>query len=505
MFSCLSGRRICHTIFRFQMKRKLDAISDPLYTRAMSSIQLNPREKQLKGLLLDVASFIDKSSPIPGANGSPEPIVLRWAGGWVRDKLLGRESHDIDTAISTMTGYSFALKMQEFCNVPENRTRHGMTDRDLGNLHKIKKNPEKSKNLETGTASILGLDVDFVNLRKETYADDSRNPAMEFGTAQEDAERRDATVNALFYNLHTGEVEDFVGGLQDMEARLIRTPLEPLQTFTDDPLRVLRLVRFASRLRFAIDPVVEKVMGDKRVLDALRLKISRERVGTEVEKMLKGTLVLAYGILTCCFAKRLTEYLGNHPKDSLALIDRLGLYHTTFTDPTKSDLLRPDISRWETVYACLDYLANRQTPGSLYDVLVGLSEETRYLAWVLAALVPWEQIPDASSQTKKKPPVVTLAAREGIKATNKVCTLVTAAHQNRQAIFDLRDIVREKAESMNDRGEFGMAIQQWESRGGHWRLQVLYAVLFDILTTAKADSDTGTAHPKGNEASMRRY
>lgn len=252
-------------------------------TPATASLVLSPREAQLKGLLLDVAKYIDRS----GQNGD-EPVVLRWAGGWVRDKLLGIASHDIDTAINVMTGEAFSSKIVELCEQSEVAAKHGVSADDIGNLHKIAANPEKSKHLETTTIRLLGFDVDFVNLRKETYTEDSRNPQVEFGTAEEDALRRDATVNALFYNLNTDQVEDFTGGLEDMQAKLIRTPLEPFQTFMDDPLRVLRLIRFASRLEFTIDPDAERVMGDRRVLDALRVKISRERVGVEVEKMLKG-------------------------------------------------------------------------------------------------------------------------------------------------------------------------------------------------------------------------
>lgn len=249
---------------------------------ATTTIDLTPKEAQLKDLLLDAAKFIDESGKIQ------EPVVLRWAGGWVRDKLLGIQSHDIDTAINVMTGEAFALKLCELCEQPDTIKKHGIAESDIGNLHKIARNPEKSKHLETTTIKLFGYDVDFVNLRKETYTEDSRNPQMEFGTAEEDALRRDATINALFYNLNTGKVEDFTTGLIDMKAKLIRTPLDPFQTFMDDPLRVLRLVRFASRLEFTIDPAAEQVMGDRRVLDALRLKISRERVGVEVEKMLKG-------------------------------------------------------------------------------------------------------------------------------------------------------------------------------------------------------------------------
>lgn len=264
------------------MKRKLS----PDAARTMTTLQLDPLEKQLKYLLLDVAAHIDKTE----AKKHGDQVILRWAGGWVRDKLLGRPSHDIDVAINSMTGEVFGNELRRFCEHPENVARHNLQPEDVGRLHKIAKNPEKSKQLETATVKLFGLDVDFVNLRTEKYTEDSRNPQVEFGTAEEDALRRDATVNALFYNIHTGEVEDFVGGVPDMEAGIIRTPMDPFQTFMDDPLRVLRLVRFASRLGFSIAPSTKEYMGDTRVLEALRAKISRERVGTEVEKMLKGKL-----------------------------------------------------------------------------------------------------------------------------------------------------------------------------------------------------------------------
>lgn len=278
------------------MKRKLS----PSNAKMTTTLQLDPKERQLKRLLLDTAAFIDKNnnqslqneavagSRQPGQSTLDEKLILRWAGGWVRDKVLGRPSHDIDVAINIMTGEAFGDALKAFCKVPENIKNHDLQEQDVGNIHHIEKNPEKSKNLATATVKIFGLDVDFVNLRTETYAEDSRNPEMEFGTAEEDARRRDATVNALFYNIHTDEVEDFVGGLEDMEAQIIRTPMDPFQTFMDDPLRVLRLVRFASRLGFTIEPNVKENMGNESVLEALQAKISRERVGVEVEKMLKG-------------------------------------------------------------------------------------------------------------------------------------------------------------------------------------------------------------------------
>lgn len=260
-------------------QRRRVNISSPMAAR----ISLTGEEEKLRNLLLAVARASDASSP-PGT----EPLILRWAGGWVRDKLLGLESDDIDVAINTMTGMEFARRMRDYCDNPEVKRAHSIGDSDIGGLHHVASNPDKSKHLETAMVRMFGLDLDFVNLRKETYTEDSRNPQMEFGTAEEDALRRDATINALFYNLNTDSVEDFTSGVPDMAAKLIRTPLEPLQTFTDDPLRVLRLVRFASRLEFSIDPDTERYMNDEQVLHSLRVKISRERVGIELEKMLKG-------------------------------------------------------------------------------------------------------------------------------------------------------------------------------------------------------------------------
>jgi len=212
-------------------------------------------------------------------------------------------------------------------------TKAGTSDKSkvVGGLHKIQANPEKSKHLETVTTRILGLDIDLVNLRKETYSEDSRNPQMEFGTPEEDALRRDATVNAMFYNLNTQTIEDFTGkGHDDMKAKIIRTPLEPYQTFKDDPLRVLRLIRFASRLGYIIEPSAEESMKDPEIKDALQAKISRERVGVELEKMLRGP----------------------DPYGALVLVDRLTLYSTIFSDPTQptEQAYKPDLDNWAAVY-----------------------------------------------------------------------------------------------------------------------------------------------------------
>ncbi|CZT07407.1 related to tRNA nucleotidyltransferase [Rhynchosporium agropyri] len=423
---------------------------------ATTKITLTPREAQLRELLLDVARYIDESKEIK------EKIELRFAGGWVRDKLLSIPSHDIDTAINAMTGYAFSIKMQEFLKNEENMKKHALETKDIGNLHKILANPEKSKHLETATTKIFGFDVDFVNLRKETYSDDSRNPQMEFGTAEEDALRRDATINALFYNLRTDLVEDFTSGIEDLAARRIRTPLEPKTTFTDDPLRVLRLIRFASRLGFSIDPASEASMSDPVVMEALKLKISRERVGVELEKMLKG----------------------NDPMGSLQLIDRLGLYTTIFTDPTSlTPCSQPSTQNWSIVYACLSSLSSNATPGSIYQSLVR-SPEAKYLSWVLAAITPWSQLPlpePAKPGGKLPRPLGTVVVREGIKSENKICDVVTGAFRHCEEITALKDAVVKNGEETKQRDMVGMTIRRWDAQGGHWRLQALFALLVEAM------------------------
>ena len=130
---------------------------------------------------------------------------------------------------------------------------------------------------------------------------------MMFGTATEDALRRDATVNALFYNLNDSKLEDLTGrGLEDMRNKLVRTPLPPYQTFKDDPLRVLRLIRFASRLGYHIDEDTANAMQNSDISAALEVKISRERVGYEIVRMLEGIYNSSF-----CITLLLANYNSN--------------------------------------------------------------------------------------------------------------------------------------------------------------------------------------------------
>ena len=219
--------------------------------------------------------------------------TLRVAGGWVRDKLLNKQSDDIDIAIDTGTGTELAEWLCEYADLTKSNqeTTAGGGKEDNNNkevgkpsrYHKILANPSQSKHLETATMKVHHYSLDLVNLRSESYASSSRIPSVEIGTVGEDAVRRDFTCNALFYNLSTCKVEDYTGrGIKDLTERVLRTPLEARVTFSDDPLRLLRAVRFAGRLGFTLDRGVVEAAGDKNVREGLINKVSRERIGKEV-------------------------------------------------------------------------------------------------------------------------------------------------------------------------------------------------------------------------------
>src|SRR5579862_6538918 len=221
----------------------------------MAMIKLSHPERCLRDILVAAANTW------PRQPEQKEALIVRFAGGWVRDKLLNHQNHDIDIALNIATGVQFATHLQKYLE------NHKVETGENFHFATISQNVEQSKHLETATAHFLDLGLDFVNLRSENYAEHSRIPeTMRFGTAKEDAERRDLTINSLFYNLHTESVEDLTGmGVEDLRNGIIRTPLDPLMTFKDDPLRVLRAVRFAARLDFKILPEVKSAIMDPEV------------------------------------------------------------------------------------------------------------------------------------------------------------------------------------------------------------------------------------------------
>lgn len=231
-------------------------------------IDLTEKEERIFRRLLDVVEHFKLSTQ------------LRVAGGWVRDKLLGKDCYDIDIALDNMLGREFCEKINEYLR---------FTGEEQQGIGVIQCNPDQSKHLETARIRIYNIWIDFVNLRSESYAENSRIPKMKFGSAAEDAYRRDLTINSLFYNINTSSVEDLTGrGVQDLKNGYIVTPLTPKETFIDDPLRVLRAIRFGARFNFKLDEGLKEAASDEEVRDALMSKISRERVGHEIDLMISG-------------------------------------------------------------------------------------------------------------------------------------------------------------------------------------------------------------------------
>ena len=186
-------------------------------------------------------------------------------GGFVRDKLLGRATQDIDIVC---VGSGIELSRAVAAQVP------GAGE------------PKVYSRFGTAMVRIGDEELEFVGARRESYRADSRKPAVEQGSLEDDQLRRDFTVNALAISLDDesfGEVVDPFGGLADLKAKVLRTPREPGQTFTDDPLRMLRGVRFASQLDFTLAAEVRDAMA--RFAGRLEI-ISTERIHAELNKIL---------------------------------------------------------------------------------------------------------------------------------------------------------------------------------------------------------------------------
>lgn len=185
-------------------------------------------------------------------------------GGYVRDVIMGRVTNDIDF-VCQGSGIELARAV----------------------AGELKPSPRVSVFKRFGTAMFKwkGLELEFVGARKESYSKDSRNPAVEEGSLRDDQLRRDFTINALAYSLNEdyGQVVDPFEGQQHIKDRMLITPLDPDKTFSDDPLRMMRAIRFATQLNFTIDPVCFKAIQDNA--DRISI-ISKERITTELNKIL---------------------------------------------------------------------------------------------------------------------------------------------------------------------------------------------------------------------------
>ncbi len=232
-------------------------------------------------------------------------------GGYVRDRLLARESKDLDV-VCVGDGIALAEKLAS----------------------KLRPYPHIAVYKRFGTAMIRhqDLEIEFVGARKESYQSDSRKPAVENGTLEDDQNRRDFTINAMAVSLNDddyGQIIDPFNGFYDLEKKILRTPLDPDKTFTDDPLRMMRAIRFSTQLDFTIDPITLKSISKNKHRISI---ISKERISTELEKIILSPkpsvgfkLLFDTGLLHLIFPEMTALY-------GVEIINKIGhkdnFYHT---------------------------------------------------------------------------------------------------------------------------------------------------------------------------------
>jgi len=300
-------------------------------------IELTSLEKQIFDFLLEANQKLGLNS------------TMRVAGGWVRDKLLGKDSNDIDVAIDNMKGEEFANQLKKLEGHPA-----------VGKSYVVKENPEQSKLIGSANVVIYGEPIDFVNLRNDKYDKDSRIPVTTMATPQEDALRRDLTINAIFYNINTGQIEDYVNGIQDLSTMTLRTPRAPMLLLNEDPLRALRWLRFFSRYKDAkIDPLLVDALASPELHEMYRTKVSPTRAFPELKKLMEGS----------------------KPGEALRVLFDTGLHKAVFNTPKFRELtdLKMDQKNKHHVHNLMDHTFNVMDGLNKIMISEGVDPETRML------------------------------------------------------------------------------------------------------------------------------
>lgn len=302
-------------------------------------------------------------------------------GGYVRDIFLQRLSKDIDVVV-----VGSGIEMAEALG------------RRLGRAARV----SVFKNFGTAQVKYKGTEVEFVGARKESYQRDSRKPIVEDGTLEDDQNRRDFTINALAVCLNKarfGELIDPFGGLDDMKEKTIRTPLDPDITFSDDPLRMMRCIRFATQLGFYIDDdTFGSLCRNKGRIEI----ISRERIADELNKIIlspipsKGFIDLdRSGLLSLIFPE-FVALQGVETRDGRSHKDNF--YHTlevldNISKKTDSlwlrwaallhDIAKPVTKRWEPkagwTFHNHNFIGEKMIPGIFRKMKLPLNEKMKYV------------------------------------------------------------------------------------------------------------------------------
>eukprot|EP00002_Diphylleia_rotans_P019957 TRINITY_DN3864_c0_g1_i1.p1 TRINITY_DN3864_c0_g1~~TRINITY_DN3864_c0_g1_i1.p1 ORF type:complete len:503 (-),score=96.16 TRINITY_DN3864_c0_g1_i1:100-1608(-) len=400
---------------------------------AYETIKLLDNEQRILSLLREVAQKDPELSN----------LTIRVAGGWVRDKILGLESHDLDVALDITSGATFANKVNEYMKLKGEEV-HG--------IGVVQTNPDQSKHLETAIIRVFGVPIDMVNLRCEEYTENSRIPEIKIGTPLQDAERRDLTINALFYNVTNDTIEDFTGkGLQDIKDRIIRTPLAPLTTFLDDPLRVLRTIRFTARFGYHLLPDIIDAALQEAVRVALKSKISRERIGVEVSKAIEGP----------------------RPVRALHLIHTMGLSDAVFSLPT-------GVFTEEMSSAGLQFSSQIHGIIKAHPFDADQADNTRLV--VLASyLLPVKDMTYRDAKNREHG-FGAFVVRESLKLKNKDAEAVDLIHRG---LDKMTQLWRQYVETQTfDRLEAGLLLRQL---GATWKLCLRVALAHACICSSHHD------------------
>jgi poly(A) polymerase len=302
-------------------------------------------------------------------------------GGFVRDLLLNRPSKDIDIVVS---GSGIDLAKQVANQIGDNIKVHVF------------------RNFGTAMFRYENIEVEFVGARKESYRKNSRKPIIEDGTISDDQNRRDFTINALAISLNKknyGQIVDPFNGIKDLKNKIIKTPLEPERTFSDDPLRMLRAIRFATQLNFIIDPITFDAINK----NAKRLAIiSKERIVDELNKIILsikpsiGFLLLDKAeILRIVFpqldALKGIEVIGNNThKDNfyhtIEVLDNIALKSDNLWlrwAALLHDIAKPITKKYETktgwTFHGHEYIGSKMIPAIFRQLALPLNEKMKYV------------------------------------------------------------------------------------------------------------------------------